>query len=388
MNTKKKISVALAAVLLAVFALSSALLMGAVKENRAYEAAASAEIEAEAETEEVTVKTEAEEESAKTEAETEDPEAKKAAQYEEALAALDAEEYEEAYVLFRELGDYKDAAEHAAGFFILREGTQTQYKLPGSSFTETNYRELYLPDGRLMWMEAYTAKEPETCSYRLDAEYDSDGTLLRKITTSFTNNTITTVGYDPVGNVISETTENSETGEITKVEVENSFHDNGILQQQIMKYHNADYESVDYDETYTRYYDEHGQMFLEEADSFLGFFRNRYIYDEYGHQFMLLRQKCTDGSFSEEGTELIQVSFYPRVYDEKGNTLRFEFWTEYARRSSPSERHYVRDIYYTQEFEEIYGTSILKDYVLYAAWGAAEKEYHYTIRPIYGTPPA
>lgn len=271
-------------------------------------------------------------------------EAETLARYEKALALLDAKDYEAAYPLFLELGDYKDAADYAAGFVILRESTELS--MPGlyvadqveepeedeaspdgeeEPVEETPQpvlrgtgRSAYSPDGHYLWNERFSP-EGELLS-RMDQSFDDEGRVRERVLQSFAEGTIVTTRYDPAFNVIAQATEYTATGEIKAESYENIFSDSGILQQQT---HTLDWRTT------VSFYDEEGRLINQNIDEAPYFFRVNYAYDEYGNITEELRYRSSNADFNRVSSKIDSGSRYTWEYDDEGRPLKrtqLHFW--------------------------------------------------------------
>lgn len=373
MNIKRIITIILMLALLAASAVNIFFLIETEKENRAYEAAELAKAEAEAR-----AKAETEAEAARIEAEAraeaERIEAGKEAQYEKAVKALEAKDYEEAYQQFLELGDYRDSADYAANFFILREGTGSE---PLFNSTE---RALFRIDGQLLWSEARLAQEPETLIYRSDRDYDEVGRLLRQVFHSYTEGTVSTMDYDAAGNIIARSIETSETGEISEAAYENVFYESGILQQQTLTVPcpsdevkgSREEEEEELNEIMVYHYDTTGTLISADLSLLSGEFLEEYVYNQQGD--LLMRKRTPKEGASEYLIDDPNKEFHFWTYDEKGNILKDEQYNG------------VGDYFscYTYAYADILGTSIQTESIRYDINGHAVETYRYTAHLVYG----
>ncbi|MBE6931665.1 MAG: hypothetical protein E7463_15455 [Ruminococcaceae bacterium] len=299
-------------------------------------------------------------------------EAEKLEKYETALALLEEKDYEGAYPLFLELGDYSDAADYAADFFILREGTIVQYDMLYKSGGgheqgtrhETSERLAHDMRGWLMWRERFAPEDPENWTVRTETQWSDNGCLLHQTVTSIPDGTVTTYECDPAGNVIAAAVEDSETGEITRTEYENVFWDSGILRQQTQTFD---------DETITGHYDETGRLLSEDISNRWGNFQDVYTYNEHGNVTQRRRYEYMGEGFTELSPEVYSGDDYVWEYGEDGNVCRHE--------------HYDPDgtllWYYTYTREEFLGISLVTGYAWSYADGTVRNEEHYTYRLVY-----
>lgn len=333
---------------------------------------AEAQEKAEAEAEAARIAAEKARIEAEARAEAERIEAEKLEKYEAALAALEAEDFETAYALFMELGDYKDAADYAANFFILREGTYTDHAPPAYSEFQ---RSLHRMDGSYLWMEFFASEDAEDCFRRNEQVFDEEGQRLKLITYSFDSETVSTYEFDGVGNTIAETIENTATGEITETPYENVFYESGVLKQQTLTAYDIYTEA---EQTTTLHYDENGTLLAEDISNRHGSFRDEYTYDDHGNVITRHRFQYMGEGFTERSEEVYSGDIYRWTYDEKGNVVKHE--------------HYDLDNtllwYYTKSYEELWGTSRTKEYIwAYADERGVSEETHYTYRLVYGSVP-
>ena len=271
-------------------------------------------------------------------------EAETLARYEEALVLLEAQDYEAAYPLFLELGDYKDAADYAAGFVILRESTELS--MPGLYVAEQveepeedeasadgeegpveetpqpvlrgTGRSAYSPDGRYLWNERFSP-EGDLLS-RMEQSFDEEGRVRERVLRSFAEGTIVTTRYDPAFNVIAQATEYTATGEIKAERYENTFSESGILQQQT---HTLDWRST------VSFFDEEGRLINQNINEDPYFFRVNYAYDEYGNITEELRYRSSNANFNRVSSKIDSGSRYVWEYDDEGRPLKREqlhFW--------------------------------------------------------------
>ena len=150
----------------------------------------------------------------------------KEAKYKKAFELIGDGEYQEAYDIFEELGDYKDSADHLGKFrYVLVEGfgrdvttgekiTYEEYFLNENGLHEKTVRHIYEDkevvrnctyneEGRLV-KDVYTYEGK--CITTIDFSYDKNGNLTKQISTDFEGRQRSlTYDYDKNGNLIKKT---------------------------------------------------------------------------------------------------------------------------------------------------------------------------------------
>ena len=222
-----------------------------------------------------------------------------ASKYRQALELTEQGDYEAAYALFTELGDYKDAAEEAAKFryipiketaeFISPEGTRienlvislNENNLPVQNIKtgENGYQHTclisYTADNQLMKVSC-SATDGTTENY--ECTYDQNGNLIKEYSVYEDGNTSTT-----------EYTYN-ENGDLTKMET-------------------TDPTGYFYSVEYT--FDADGRESKVIITDEYGIYIYNKVYDEEGN---LIQEIVTDENSNE-------TTIYEHSYDEQGNPL-------------------------------------------------------------------
>lgn len=220
--------------------------------------------------------------SAPTDAPTDAPVDADEAKYLEAFDMLEQKNYEGAYALFTELGDYKDAAKEAAKFrYVLASYKDTYTDEEG---TETCTGVHSFNEDNLIQHSVYTYADGGT--HTCDCSYNDNGELAKIVCTD-------------------------EDGTITRYEC--LFNDDGTVAKVTCRYSDDEYYSLE------NVYDENGKRVKINYESKYESETEKFVYDViYNDKDEIVRYSIKD----ENGTE---IRAEEHVYDENGNTLAINF---------------------------------------------------------------
>ena len=229
--------------------------------------------------------------------------------YLEAFAKLEASDYDAAYALFAELGDYKDAAKELAKFHYVSNGYTETYGVPNEMDTETvviTYNEDNLPVKCEM---TYLDGVVHTCILEYDengrlisCECDDDGEFYGKREWTYDangNNLTYTVSYYD-GTLYTEERTYDENGNNITIEAEGKG-----------GYYDSSYEGG-YSASYDIFYDANGnhtKFVAVDGDETL---EGEFSYTEDG----IITKGVTTVTCGEE------VQIEEELYDAKGNLIK------------------------------------------------------------------
>jgi hypothetical protein len=213
-----------------------------------------------------------------TEAPTDAPVDANEAKYLEALDMLKQGNYEGAYALFTELGDYKDAAKEAAKFRYVPVSYTVTYTDEEGTETHTGTHSLNENNLFLRCVYTYPDGKTHTCDY----SYNDNG-ILAKI-----------VCADEDG---------------TRTHYECLFNDNGTVDKETFRYSDGYYR------IYENVYDENGKRIQVKFENDT----EKLVYDVlYNDNDRLARFSVKD----ENGNEIEAEEYF---YDENGNNVKVNF---------------------------------------------------------------
>ncbi len=252
-------------------------------------------------------------------------EAKKGRQYENALALIKDGEYEQAYALLKEIGDYEDAKKYLSHFrYLPIEVTWEQRDTSESASFSYNDRDLlarltttsilghtdtseyaYDERGNLSKMDgpSYPDYGENKCTYT--NTYDEKGRLSQTVKTVSGKNVATTLyTYDGQGNLTEERT---------------AYHLSGLTYVRTYAYDTAGrltryaYSYCDISEADVVYiYDEKGNLIKEtKTDKYGELYTYEYTYDETGN---LTKKFCRFYDYTNET--------YEYAYDKEGKVTK------------------------------------------------------------------
>lgn len=273
---------------------------------------------------------------------TEDPTDAKEEKYLKAYEMLEQKKYEEAYALFVELGDYKNAAKEAAYFRYMPISHYVEYTSEGEE--ETITYTVTLNDKNLLAtvVEEYNTGLKHTCTFT----YNEFGYVTRReCTDTESDTTLYEATYDANGNRLSETY-TDEDGNVRR-------HDYTYNEKnQMIKDVSTDAFASDYYSTYiaTFEYDAEGREI-----KIVSKYENETIIEEftYDAEGKLLKQ-----TWAEDGVGV--YSIYDYYYDEKGRPVEILFTEEGEdggfRRVTFNDKDQMltEHVYYTFGYEYIY----------------------------------
>ncbi len=255
-------------------------------------------------------------------------------EYNNALAILDAKDYDKAYSAFEALGDFKDAEERFAKFVCLPSYTEelfTSYTVD-DGYAKVEYE--YSPDGRVLKsISTATAKdaededEGETTVTVVENTYDKNGRLITSETTINDEfDSSISYEYDKSGGIVKTVSRNSK-GEETVTNIENGK-DGAVIKEtvdyadggkRVIEYTYDGNRSMEKKSTYTSADGEKGTVAVEtyeyNANGLVIKHTNsknkitEYEYDSYGN---CIKETRSDG---------IENTIVYR-YDEDGNMLK------------------------------------------------------------------
>jgi ketosteroid isomerase-like protein len=256
------------------------------------------------------------------------------AMYEEAFALIGEKDYESAYALFVELGDYKDAAQQAAYFRYIPTYHYEYYTLLGEEVIVTysvTLNEWNLP---AVVVETYVSGEINTCTYT----YNDFGKVTRRECVDEEGATILYVAeYDENGNLIAETVNNAfdevsrfeytynELGQCVRcdVETENDWYYNyyAITYDEEGREIKIVYAYDDSNAIEEAVYDEEGRILktVSYSDDSEERSENLHYYDENGRLIKVV--------FMFAGEEL---GYREISYDENGNMIKDRVCYDYG----------------------------------------------------------
>ena len=271
--------------------------------------------------------------------------------YNEACSLLEKKDYEAAYALFLELGDYKDAAKKASYFRYIPTSHHVEY-ISDEGSDITNYtvtlNDMNLPK---MIVAEYSSGSKHTCTIT----YNEFGYITRRECVNSDGATsLYEAIYDENGNILGDTHRDKD-GNVTTFEC--TYNENGQISE-VVTTNAPEYYYDSYTCTYDKYgreikvvYVYDGEISIEEStytedgkllkvtwstESDEAYSINDYVYDENGRLVeILFTESGEDAGFrkttyNDEGkilTEHVYYSFgyeYTSVfeYDKHGNAIK------------------------------------------------------------------
>ena len=225
------------------------------------------------------------------------------AKYQEAYDKLEAGDYEAAYALFTELGDYKDAAKEAAYFRYIPTNHYVEYVSEEETDTITYTVTLNAQNLPATVVEEYGSGLKHTCAFT----YNELGYVTRR-ECSDTEGTTTLyeATYDANGNLLHETRTDAD-GNVS--EFDGTYNDQGQLLTVVTQ------NAPDYYDSYVCTYDAEGReskgVYVYENETHV----EEFTYDAQG--------KLLKKTWAIEGGEV--YSIYDYQYDEKGRLHQILF---------------------------------------------------------------
>ena len=285
-----------------------------------------------------------------------DPE--KAEKYERALALINEKEYEEAYAIFKELGDYKDSAMHLSRFHSIPvAGSEYEHVGYGGEkiFLFIEFNDINLPikvvardlKENIIGSISFFYNEQYNLVKKLDDsgdsititeyEYDEKGILRKKNTKSSSSTYTNEYIYDERGNLI-EYTYTTDLGE--RYFDKYTYDSNNNMIRHVYEGHNGygNSESYEYDNdgnlikefycsdltgvpyTMNEYtYDSAGRLLMRSSFDLYGdpstpHYTKKYIYDEFGKLV-----KMTYGNYGGSYVGIVEYS-----YSGSGNLYKIQ----------------------------------------------------------------
>lgn len=261
------------------------------------------------------------------------------AKYLKAFELIEQGNYEEAYALFTQLGDYKDAAKEAAYFRYIPTSHYVEYSDEEENGTITYT--VTLNDRNLIKtvVEEYNTGEKHTCNFT----YNEFGHVIRRECSDADGATsLYEATYDEKGNLLNETI-TDEDGNVSKFD--NTYNEKGQLLKVVTT------NASDYYLSYTYTYDEEGREIKVVCEYEDGVEINETTYDAEG--------KILKTTWIVEGGEIYSESDYH--YDENGKLLEILFTKE------GEESGFTKMTYNDKD-------QLIKEYVLYTS----NDDYTYT----------
>lgn len=242
--------------------------------------------------------------------------------YDEALKLLDEGQYEAAYEVFKELGDFKDSEKYLARFHYMMVGV-TGKSVDGNE-TEELQAEILLNSNNLL--EKFSVTEDPDYSWSYEFAYNENGKLSKKIEKDGNWTSTTEYEYDEKGNLVKRTENRNERLYITEYTYDNSGN--------IVK-HTYTVPDMNYVTTMEYTYDEKNNEIKRVLvdGSMTNEYITTYTYDSNGN---LIKESTTDsygGAFTAEfsydsNCNLIRISedrldtVTNYTYDEKGQIIK------------------------------------------------------------------
>ncbi|MBE6608636.1 MAG: RHS repeat protein [Ruminococcaceae bacterium] len=297
--------------------------------------------------------------------------------YEKALELIENGEYEEAYAIFEELGDYKDSKEqikqlnYNQAIDFIEEGKYEEaysiFKNLGNSdmcdkfyyvpvhieYTSGNNKishDFYYNENNIL-SQSLEFEDFETDSYNRntvnDYEYDANGNLIKWIITNYKEEkSVYEYSYDTKGNLLNKT---FTSGDGYRRTVEYTYDENGRL----IKEYNVPGSTLEYA------YDSNNNLikkiytYLPEGDQQI----NDYTYDKNGnlikdiHTSYGINKHIIDYTYDANDNLIKKVFIHPDgmeyineyIYDAKGNLIKEVYYE-----SSRSNNRYVTDYTYDE----------------------------------------
>ena len=241
---------------------------------------------------------------------TEVPTDAKEEKYQKAYEMLEQKNYEAAYALFAELGDYKNAAKEVTYFRYMPSAHYVEYTSEEDDGTITYTITLNDQNLPATVVEEYNTGLKHTCALT----YNEFGYVTRReCTDTEGETTLYEATYDAKGNRLSETYTDSE-GNVTRNDYTYNEKD------QLIKDVSTDASASDYYSTYTATfeYDAEGREIKSIAK-----YENETIIQEFTYD---AEGKILKQTWAEDGVGV--YSIYDYYYDEKGRPVEILFTEE------------------------------------------------------------
>ena len=232
---------------------------------------------------------------------------KNEAKYQEACDKLEAGDYEAAYALFTELGDYKDAAKQASYFRYIPVSHYTEYTSDDENGTITYTVTLNDQNLPATVVEEYSDGFKNTCTYT----YNEFGFVMRRESSDTEGNTSSyEATFDARGNVITVTRSYSD-GTVGTLEC--TYNDKDELIKVV-----TNNMPIYYYDSYTSTYDAEGREIKVVFDYQGEISIEETTYNEAG--------KILKKTWSYEDGEVYSINDY--IYDEAGRLVEIRFTEE------------------------------------------------------------
>ena len=281
--------------------------------------------------------------------------------YAEAYELLASRNYEAAYALFVELGDYKDAAKEAAYFRYIPTAHRCEYTTSEESDTVTytvTLNDKNLP-GTIV--EEYGSGLKHTCTFT----HNEFGHVTRRACSDTEGTTTLYVAtYDANGKLLSETVTDKD-GNVS--EFDYTYNEKGELATVVTT------NAPDYYLSYTYTYDAQGREICAVSVYEDGFTTEETTYNEAGN---ILKKTWTesDGSYT---------TIYDYVYDEKGRLVEILFTENGEDDGYRRVTYNDKDLMLTEHVFYAFGYEYTYNYE-YDAHGNATKTIYHNENPDYG----
>ena len=226
---------------------------------------------------------------------------KREEKYKEAYELLANRNYDAAYALFVELGDYKDAAKEAEYFRYIPTGYYVEYvdgEETGTITYTVTFNEQNLP---ATVNEKYSDGAEHTCNIT----YNAFGLMTRRECSDTDGATLYEATYDANGNILSEKLTDTD-GTVSKFDY--TYNEKNQLVR-------VDADAIDYYDSYTCTYDEEGREVSIVYEYENGKYIEENIYNASGD---ILKITATN-----ENGEVASITDYE--YDEKGRLVEMIF---------------------------------------------------------------
>ena len=249
----------------------------------------------------------------------------KSSLYKEANSLIEKGEYEKAYEILKDLGDYKDAEKMLSRFryaptsITLKNSRMEDMKetieiklnknnltesfiRPRGTYGDVVYSLSYDDDGKLTEYKVSNIKDGETTyTDTTKYTYDKNGNMTREAMSSLSSTLQYSIeySYDKNGNMTGYRRVN-DTGEV--IEHEYIYDKKGNMVEETHTWPDGKWSTSEY------YYDKDGRLIKEEALSYI----TEYVYDDNGN--LITETKLYRGTTDEDKTE--------NTYDEKGNLIK------------------------------------------------------------------
>ena len=278
-------------------------------------------------------------------------------EYDQAIELLNENRYEESRNLFLSLDGYKDSEQYAARFqWTLIEKDEQYYSVKEEDGvwkqTDKGGRHCVLTydeQGKVLTEEGFSAETGE--KYYIDVyEYNEEGNIIRIVSysdwdeTGENYGTVITREYDGANHLISYTTKDIATGNVSGDEYENHFDESGRLIWQKIVHGNLE---AWWGYTIIKEYDQSGRLIIEEKDynhslainsiTKSNQVRVKYSYNEndrpqkieyYGPNHQYVGEADLDYRYDEQENVIYWKTTLPdgnseeRIYDENGNVFK------------------------------------------------------------------